>query len=160
MYHRIMELLVLIMDEFSDSNWKAEEMDQVSENLIERGYTEQEINTAFYWLYYRFDLQGGTPAQKVEIEEAAETSHRVLHNMERRYIEPEAFGYLLQLKHLKIISQREIEEIIERLFILDFQPATVEDVKSMVQSFIFEEGVSLPGILRSFEAPQKGETYH
>jgi len=73
---------------------------------------------------------------------------------------PEAFGYLLQLKHLKLISARDIEEVIERLLILDIQPANVEDVKVVVQSMMFEEGGFWVDQLRPLGLSQKGESYH
>ncbi len=160
MYQRIMEILVLIMDEFGSEKWHVEEMVQVSENLIERGYTEQEINTAFTWLHHRFQFDASLPADNVAIGEPEGTSHRVLHTLEQRYLNPEAHGYLLQLKHLSLIDSRELEEVIERLFILDFQPATVEDVAMIVQSMLFEEGGFGAGNLHLLAVTKKEETYH
>lgn len=160
MYQRIMEILVLLMDEFEGKNWKTDQMDQMSENLIQRGYTEQEINTAFYWLYHRFDWDSKAPPYLLDIHDPADTSHRVLHSLEQSYVTPEAFGYLLQLKHLKLITSKEMEEIIERLLILDIQPSGVEDVKSIVQSMLFEDGGLWSGNFRSIGPLNRGETYH
>ncbi len=160
MYQRIMEILVLIMDEFEDVNLKSEQMDQVSENLIERGYTEQEINTAFYWLHNRLRISSEASAKKTQIDDVRETSHRVLHSLEKRYINAEAFGYLLQLKHLKLITIQDMEDIIERIYILDFRPATIDDIRMLVQSIIFEEGSNWAGNFRSLAAHQKTETCH
>lgn len=160
MYQRIMEILVLLMDEIDGENWNVDEMDQLSEDLIRRGYTEQEINTAFYWLNQRFSWNSNTPAQKVNITEPAETSYRVLHSLEQKYLEVEAYGYLLQLRHLNLITTTEMEEVVERLVILDYRSASVEDVKIMVQSLLFEEGNFWPGSLRSLGTNDKGETFH
>ena len=71
MYQRIMEILVLLMDEIDSENWNVEEMDQLSEDLIRRGYTEQEINTAFYWLNQRFSWNSSAPTQKLNLNEPA-----------------------------------------------------------------------------------------
>ncbi len=160
MYHRIMEILVLLMDELSDRTWETDQINQFSEDLIQRGYTEQEINTAFYWLYNRFNWDNANPHQALDVNDQSESSHRVLHIIEQRLLTPEAFGYLLQLKHLKLISARDIEEVIERLLILDIQPANVEDVKVVVQSMMFEEGGFWVDQLRPLGLSQKGESYH
>ncbi len=160
MYHRIMEILVFLMDEFGGTNWQPEQMNQVSDDLIQRGYTEQEINTAFYWLYNRFGWDSSTATYTLDINDPTETSHRVLHTQEQRYISPEAFGYLLQLKHLKLITSKDVEEIIERVLILDLQLATVEEVKMIVQSILFEDSDPLTANFQSLESTKKGETYH
>lgn len=161
MYQRIMEILVLLMDELNGETWKADQITQFSEDLIQRGYTEQEINTAFYWLYNRFNWDStASPHQALDINEQSESSHRVLHTTEQRLLTPEAYGYLLQLKHLKLIASREIEEVIERLLILDIQPANIEDVKVVVQSMMFEEGGFWIDQLRPLGLSQKGESYH
>jgi uncharacterized protein Smg (DUF494 family) len=160
MYQRIMEILVFLMDEIGSETWKVEEMDQLSEDLIQRGYTEQEINTAFYWLNHRLSWNNDTPAHKININQPAETSSRVLHSLEQQYLEPKAYGYLLQLRHLNLITTSEMEEVVERLVILEYRSASIDDVKAMVQSLLFEEGNFWTGSLRSMGLNDKGETYH
>ncbi len=160
MYQRIMEILVLLMDEFGTDRDSLEKMDQVSEDLIEKGYTEQEINTAFYWLHHRFNEENADTPPKSALQQPAAISHRVLHAYEQRHVTPEAFGHLLQLRHLNLISWQEMEEIIERLLILGIQSATVDDVKAMVQSVLFEEGNTWGGSLFPRDASGKAETYH
>ncbi|MCX6639741.1 MAG: DUF494 family protein [bacterium] len=160
MYHRIMEILVLLMDEFGSQNWKPDQMDQLSDHLIQRGYTEQEINTAFYWLYHRFGWENNAPLQKLFVDLPAETSCRLLNSLEQRYVSPEAYGYLLQLRHLRLLSARELEEVIERAQILEFQRANVEDMKAIVQSLLFEDGSTQSGNLKAFNLSSRGETCH
>jgi uncharacterized protein Smg (DUF494 family) len=140
MYHRIMELLVLLMDEFGSSSLQSDQMDRISEALMHRGYTEQEINTAFFWLYHRFwsDQKNAFP-RALEIQEPRPTSHRVLNSLEMRYVTPEAFGHLLQLLNLQLIDSREMESIIERALMLDLQPIGVEEIKLVAQSVLFED---------------------
>lgn len=160
MYQRIMEILVILMDEFSDKSWKTEQMDQFGEDLLQRGYTEQEINTAFYWLYHRLNRDKNVPPQTLEVTEPSQTSHRVLHVLESRLLTPQAFGYLLQLRHLRLVSSKEMEEIIERLLLLDIRPASVEDVKIVTQSVMFDENGLWVENPRSAGSNHRGETYH
>lgn len=160
MYSRIMEILVLLMDEIGAKNWQTDQMDRMSEDLIQQGYTEQEINTAFYWLYNRFGWDSSSLPYTIDVDDPAESSHRVLHTMEQKYLTPDSFGYLLQLKHLKLISSKDIEEVIERITVMDLQTVSVDDVKIIVQTMLFDDGGMGGGYLRAFESSRKGETYH
>ena len=160
MQQRIMEILVFLMGEIEGRDWKADQMDRMSEDLASRGYTEQEINTAFYWLYRRFGWDTSTQTCTLDVHDPAESSHRVLHTLEQSYIAPEAFGFLLQLRHLKLVTSREMEEIIERLLFLDLQPAGVDEVRAIVQAMLFEDHGLWAGSFRSAGPLNKGETYH
>ncbi|TKJ41528.1 hypothetical protein CEE37_02905 [candidate division LCP-89 bacterium B3_LCP] len=155
-----MEILVLLMDEFGDDKWQFDHMDQVSEDLIQRGYTEQEINTAFYWLYNRFGWEDATPPYSLHIDDATGSSYRVLHPQEQRLITPESYGFLLQLSYLKLISPRDIEEVIERVAMLDLKSATVDEIKPIIQSILFEENNMWGNKYKGLNLSQKGETYH
>ncbi len=140
MYHRIMELLVLLMDEFGRENLPAEQIDVISEDLLKRGYTEQEIHAAFYWLLSRAENgQTNLLEPPVEVAETSDVSFRLLNTYEQRHIQPEAFGYLLQLLNIKLITRADFEKIIERSFFLDAQPVTLADMKMITQAVLFED---------------------
>lgn len=161
MYNRIMEILVLLMDKFGDRSWEVDQIDQLNNDLIERGYTEHEINTAFTWLYNRFgDDSGGKPLRKIESLEPGEMSHRVLHEAESRYITPAAFGYLLQLRHLRLIGLKEMESIIERSLLFAVQPVSLEEIKSIAHLVLFEDNGPWNGHLKLIVPSRRGETYH
>jgi len=155
-----MEILILLMDEFGGSSGTLDEMDQLSEDLIERGYTEQEINTAFYWLYNRFQ-QGESPLYyKFDIASPEESAHRVLHTLEQRYVSPAAFGFLIQLRHLNLITPLEFEEVLSRASMLNLRSATVEDVRMILQTILFEDNGFWAGTLRAYGIHRDDETYH
>ncbi len=160
MYSRIMEILVLLMGEIGDRNWQTDQMDRMSEDLVEQGYTEQEINTAFYWMYNRFGWENSSPPYTISVDDTADTSHRVLHVMERKYLTPEAFGYILQLRHLQLISAKDVEEIIERMTIMDLQAASIEDIKIIIQTILFEDDGVGEGYFKAFEPSHRRETFH
>ncbi|HDL78601.1 MAG TPA: DUF494 family protein, partial [Bacteroidetes bacterium] len=62
---------------------------------------------------------------------------RVLHEAEKVVIHPEAHGYLIQLKELGIITQSDMEQIIERAMMLGVSSVTDDDIKSIVVSLLF-----------------------
>ncbi len=79
--------------------------------LTNSGYTPTEISTAFSWLYEKIDL--GENLVK-EISKSSPHSHRVLHDAERMVFTPEAHGYLIQLRELGLISEEDIETVIDQ----------------------------------------------
>ncbi|MBU0517928.1 DUF494 domain-containing protein [bacterium] len=160
MYQRIMEILILLMDELGGSSSSLDEMDQLSDDLIERGYTEQEINTAFYWLYNRFQKESTPLYHKFDITPPEESAHRVLHTLEHRYVSPAAFGFLIQLQHLNLITSLELEEVIDRATALGLQSASVEDVRMILQTILFEDNGFWAGTLRAYGIHRDDETYH
>ena len=161
MYQRIMELLVLLMDEYGSQSLQSDQMGAISEDLIRRGFTEQEINTAFFWLHQRFGRAGEISGIKSRvIQKPADTSFRILNTFERRCFSTEAFGYLLHLLNVKLISLRDMELIIERVLMLDLAPAHLNDAKMLVQSVLFEDA-QVGWISPRLSGPyNQNETYH
>ncbi|RJP76562.1 MAG: DUF494 family protein [Candidatus Zixiibacteriota bacterium] len=158
MYHRIMELLVLLMDEFGGGSLQTEQMDHISEDLLSRGYTEQEISAAFFWLYHRFGEEHGDASPARDFQPPADTSHRALNSIEQRYISPEAFGYLLQLRHVGLISMMEMEKILERAMLLGLVPVGLDEMKLITQAELFGDGRLWSAGMSS--ASNKGDTVH
>ena len=65
----------------------------------------------------------------------------ILHEVERRVISPEAYGYLLQLRALGLISPGQMEAIIERALMTGAGGVEEDDIKALVASLLFGEGV-------------------
>ena len=141
MTERVVEILVYIMSEIRDGRPAPNHLEIISRDLQQRGYTENEISSAFSWLYERCQIDNE------EIVRLAgptlEGSFRVLHDLERIVISPEGYGYLLQLKHLGILSDAEIEQTIERAMMLGATRLSEAAIKSLVASTLFNlEGAS------------------
>ncbi|RMF64341.1 MAG: DUF494 family protein [Calditrichaeota bacterium] len=135
MNERVVEILIYIMSQIRRNSSYSNKLDLLSKNLIRKGYTESEISSALTWLLSRLrhdseeTLQkGGTPTKQ---------SFRHLHEIERSVITTEAYGYIIQLKELGIIDEFDVEQILERALMLGTSEITVEDIKSIVASFLF-----------------------
>ncbi len=160
MEYRLVELLVLLMDEYGGESLPFDQIDHVSEDLIRRGFTEQEIKTAFYWLYHRFGYTNPNGfAQAVEIQDPAETSCRILDPVEQRYLTPAALGQLLQLLNLNIISQKQMERIIESALLSEYLPVEVEEIRSMLQHLLFEDE-AFRSMVPHHQPLRQGKTFH
>ncbi len=133
MQERLIEIIVFLLEEFGQQQ-SQENYKDLSKELILLGYSESEINLAFSWIFNHMqDQQAGLE----EDFTFKPTSNRVLHDVEKMIISPEAYGYLLQMRHLHLLSDYEIELVIERALTLGTSNISLEDVKSMTASMIF-----------------------
>lgn len=135
MNERVVEILVYIMNEIRGKKPVATKLEVLSRDLLQRGYTENEISSAFTWLFDRY---------KADFEElirnsgpTLNNSFRILHDLERMVISPAAHGYLLQLRELGILDDTEIEQIIERAMMVGSPRIEESEIKSLVASTLF-----------------------
>jgi len=131
---RILEIVVFLAHEINRRGGELGDIAKLSRDLRLRGYTENEISTALSWLFER--LEEGR-----RWEGATYTGVRILHEVERRVFTPEAYGYLLQLRVLGLVTPGQMEAIIERALMTGAGRIDQEDVKALVASLLFGEGL-------------------
>jgi uncharacterized protein Smg (DUF494 family) len=135
MNERVVEILVLIMSEIRRSNFGSAKLELLSKDLRKKGYTESEISSAFSWLLNRIRSDSEELVQNQG--PTLENSFRVLHEIEKSVISPEAYGYILQLKELNIISETDIELILERALMMGTSRVDPADIKLIVASMLW-----------------------
>ncbi len=133
MQERIIDIIVYLLEGLKYKP-KKENYSDLSRELLSRGYTENEINLAFSWIFNHL--------QKDDTDESAEFTYsegsiRILHDLERLVIAPEGYGYLLQLWQLGLLKEVEMEEVIEKALSIGTANITLEDVKSIVAGMFF-----------------------
>ena len=129
MNERVVEILIYLMHEIRQKRGNIELMDGISKDLIGKGYTENEINAAFSWLFERFK----SDSEDILINEEADVnSYRMLSDIERLVVSSKAFGYLIQLRQLRLIEQSQMEQIIERVMMLGVSSIGIEEIKTVV----------------------------
>jgi uncharacterized protein Smg (DUF494 family) len=131
MQERIVEIILYLVSELH-SNKRLSDVDVSS--LTRDGYTQSEILSAFSWIFERLTL--GKPM--TDIAGGANTSHRILNDAEKKVIESQAFGYLMQCQQLGLFSNMDIETIIERIMIAGFSTVGLEEMKSFVAGYLFD----------------------
>ncbi|MFI5250939.1 MAG: DUF494 family protein [Bacteroidota bacterium] len=133
MYEKIVEILIYVLNEVRKTNKPLGEID-ISQ-LENKGYTDAEISTAFSWLFDR--LRSGTES-KPNFVDQTRGSFRVLHHAEQHVISSQAFGFLLQLQQLEIITDSELEIIIERAMLSGYDRLNTVDIHDIVASVLFD----------------------
>ena len=135
MNERLVEILIYIMSEMRRDRGASRNLDLLSKNLLDEGYSESEISSAFTWLLDKLDNE---PEEILEKREAAlNGSFRHLHEIERSIISVEAYGYLIQIKELDLINEIDVEQIIERALMLGLPRVGLQDIKSIVAAQLF-----------------------
>jgi uncharacterized protein Smg (DUF494 family) len=149
MNERVVEILVYIMSEIHGTKQVTTKLDVLSRDLLQRGYTENEISSAFSWLFDRY---------RADFEELIRNtgpllnnSFRILHDLERMIITPAAHGYLLQLRALGILDDGEIEQIIERAMMMGGSRIDENEIKALIASTLFNTSGTPEGSFLFFE---------
>lgn len=149
MNERIIEIILYLITRLQ----KNSEIRQTDfARLTDDGYSEAEIGAAFSWIAGR-EVIGVSPTQ---IETGK--SFRVLHEMERRLFRPEAWGYVLQLVGIGLITSAQVEAVIEHARMIAFEPLMVKEVKQIAANLLMESGD--PNIASAQAMLRAGDTVH
>lgn len=132
MHEKIVEILIYLLGELR-KNTPIQDIDLSI--LSKNGYSPSEISTAFNWLY---DKISEGESLVIDQTESSPHSHRVLHDAERNIITPEAYGYLIQLHEIGLLSDADIEIIIERVMMSGYVAVDLEEMKTQVSSVLSE----------------------
>ena len=62
----------------------------------------------------------------------------MLHEVEKNVIEPEAFGYLIQSRELGMITDMDIENIIDRIMGSGYMKVSEEDIKYFLAAYLLD----------------------
>lgn len=127
---RIVDILVVLMGEIKTRGMGNERMELLSTELLKRGYSEQEISTAFSWILERIAYSYGETSP-------GPNSFRVLHDIEKIFISREAYGFLLHLMSVEMISAEEFERIVERVLMEAIPGMGVDKIKDITTEVLF-----------------------
>ncbi len=151
MQEKVIEIIVYILSRLGPANG-LEDIDV--KMLSNEGYTDAEINTAFAWIFSKLESGESVLNEKFRTK----GSHRVYHPAEKKILTRDAIGYLMQLKELGILSDPDIENVIDRLISAGYSKAGTDEVKLFVSTIIFSSDESSD--LRTKLVLQNNETIH
>ncbi|RMG68740.1 MAG: DUF494 family protein [Calditrichaeota bacterium] len=130
MQQRVIEIIEILLREISRlQDAPSSQLEQLSEKLLEKGYTEPEIRTAVDWLLLQFE--GRSERSGRGRRHSRSPGIRLLSRDEQALVGPRAYGYLIHLQALGILNPILVDQVIERSFIngLDIDP---EEIKNIV----------------------------
>ena len=131
MHERIVEIIMFLVNELR-SDKQLSDVDVSF--LTQSGYTQTEISTAFSWLFERLSVGQQVVHGSGELSQSV----RILHDAEKLVILPEAFGYLIQCKQLGLLTNADMEVILERIMAAGFSSVGVAEIKSFVAGMLLD----------------------
>jgi uncharacterized protein Smg (DUF494 family) len=145
MQDKIVELIIFILSEIKTLEINLQDVNVVE--LEKLGYSKSEMNVAFSWLFDKLcfrDFGFSSPDETPH-------SFRVLHEVEKLAISPESYGYLIQLRELDIISDSDIEDIIEKIMMSQSHSIELDEMKDIVSSVIFDTDEDISQRLSAYD---------
>lgn len=124
---KIVEIISHVLKEIK-SNKEISEIDL--KKLSSKGYSEKEISTAFSWLIDRVEFKD--PFSFADIT----NSFRMLHSAERDLFSTEAYGELVELNSLGVLSNQNIEDLVEKALFTGFALIDTPKLKQMVAEIL------------------------
>lgn len=152
MKEKVVEILIYLMSEIQGDK-RLSEIDLT--DLKSKGYTQSEISAAFSWLYENMQ-----PSQSNALPSgrAFHGSRRVLHDVEKLALSTESQGYLIQLCELGVLSDRDLESVIERAMVAGYEKISVQELHQIVAAVLFTKDAGEDGANRSML--NSGDTIH
>ncbi len=133
MESNVLEILVLLIRQYPEGAISKEEFEPLTEDLLGLGYTRREIEAALFW-FYNNNIEDNAVSQASDSFDS--NAHRILHDLERSILSPEAYGYLLELRQLGILNLIDMNEIIEKAVLLGGRQVNLDEMKLFVVSHI------------------------
>ena len=134
MQERIIEIIVYLLTELQQ-DWNQKDRVDLTSLLQLKGYTDVEINLAFSWIFKHLQQPAVEQIQKKLV---VNQDLDALPDIEHLVISPDAYGYLGQLIHLGVIKDDEMDQFVERALAFGKDDISVDDLKSIVASIIFD----------------------
>lgn len=130
MYERIVEIITLVVAEMQRNKSIA---DINTENLIKLGYSNSEISTALSWLIDRLEF-----SENSFIKHTPDSnSFRILHEAEKDLFTIEAWGEVIQMHALGLLTNEHIEILIERTALMGFKQIDTKQLRLFVAYLVF-----------------------
>jgi len=131
MLNRLMDLVVLVAELAQENDKTYKDLDQ---ELMMRGYTQEEIERAVVWYATRDDI-----IEDEQVLQHGRNSFRVLSDWERMSLSSDCYAYLLRLLNLGIVDGGQFEKIIARAIPVGPEKVQLSDVKAIACSVIFNK---------------------
>ncbi|WP_094751343.1 DUF494 domain-containing protein [Psychromonas sp. CD1] len=141
------EVIIYLFESYMQLDQSIEvDAEEITEELLSEGFSDEEISTALAWLDTLATLHENK-AQHHE-QEAQENSHRIYSAMEKMYINCNAQGYIAYLEQAKILNTRTMEIVIESIISLEMLDLSLQNLKWLILMVLFNDPDSSDAFLQ------------
>jgi Smg protein len=132
---RVLEIVVLLMSHLKENQGQLDNLEEISDSLKSQGFTDNEISSAYSWVLDQLQVD----SQFLYEASAPLTSFRILSDRERQHFSTKSIGYLLQLKHVGVINEAQMEMVLERGSLIGQSPVDLEQIKIIIGTVLFRD---------------------
>lgn len=125
-----MDIVSFIIKEVLEGKDLFETETEIVESLMDQGYSLEEINSAFDWLFSL--VTKGMAKKRIR----PTTSKRILHHLEKLKLNSQAYGLLIRMQESGLITPAQQEEIIEQALTSD-EEVGPEEIKRIAGQVVF-----------------------
>ena len=142
MNKRILEILTFMMREIRENSFEDLDLHLILDILSEQGFSEEEISTAMSWFMHHGEIIDRLMQRYPS--DVPRPVWRQLNETEQDAISPKAFSYLFHLRELELLSDNNMERIIERAVNLRTLHLSVDDMQDLIAAVVldFEKNAS------------------
>jgi len=139
----VTEIVNLLADIFENMD-KASSLDKAMDEVkINQRYNKNILATAFSWIYEKKIRDMG---EEAEHEELITKGKRIFSEEEKSLVEVQNFNYLLHLNNIGLLTNLDLEIIIEELKLFPRELINTESINVIIISLFLEVNtLTLPG---------------
>lgn len=142
MNKRFLDVLTFVINEIREQTEGDIDLQAVIDILEDEGFSEDEISSAMSWLMHH-----GENLDRItttHISAFPRPLWRSLNDVERDAISPKAFSYLFHLRDLNVLTDDNMEKIIDRAVGLRLFQMNVDEMKDLIAAIVlnFEDSAS------------------
>lgn len=134
MPERIIEAIIILLSKLQE-NQIVNAYVNLSKELSTQGYTESEINLAFSWIFNHLKKDRSYDFQD---DDFVALEDEFMDDPNEQILSPEAYGYLMQIVQLGMLSDNQVEEVIEKAVEKGGSAISTDEVKSIVANVLFD----------------------
>lgn len=139
---RVLEIVVFLMSKIKDQQGQLDDLEEIATYLKNQGFTENEISSAYSW--FLDHLQNDNEFLYNSTINGNAT--RILSDQERQLFSSKAIGYLLQLRHLGLLSDQQFEMVLERGTMIWTSSINLDQVKMLIETILFSESRAVESV--------------
>ena len=136
--NKAIDIIIYLAQYIKSNQGRVGNLVAVFKDLIELGYSEEEIKKTYLWFLYKLHRFSKPEKEKGNL-------YGWLKGFKDEYFTPESYGFLYQIEELGLLDRGEIEILIQRSLALGKEKIELQTIKSLAHQLFFS-GDSLNNI--------------
>jgi uncharacterized protein Smg (DUF494 family) len=130
--NKVIDIIIYLAQYAKSNQGKVGDLVKVFKNLIELGFSEEEIKKAYLWFLNK-------PEKFSKLENEKSNLCGWLKGFKEEYFTSESYGFLYQIEELGLLDRKEIEILISKSMVLGKEKVDLETIKNLANLLFFSD---------------------